>query len=294
MPYFSEREEGARPRDLEDIGEGPWGGIHHQIRRYLAKGSFTAMTDESEFRRALRADIPHFSKNEDLAMLPPTLVALDVIEFCWRLIEKPTRVEDPRPFEVRLFPPGPVSQGRKEFREAVNQIFRRNGLVYELRPEGHVERLVPREMRELLEVTRFRSGDEQLDQMLETALQKFVDPDEEVRRDGLDNLWGAFERLKTTAKGRDKKEGAKAILDEVAGSESSKFRIELDREAQALTRIGNSFLIRHKETTQERLARPADVDFLFYRLLAFINLILRRPSPKGAGVSGGSNAASGV
>ena len=188
MEYFSEREEGPQPPDQENIGEVPWGGIDTLIRRYLAKGAFTSTTTESEFWRALRAEIPDFSGNRNPAAPPPTLAVLDLIEFCSRLIEKPIYTEDPPFPDFRPFCPGSVSRCRKEFCEAVNRIFRRNGLVYELRPEGHIERLVPPEMRDLLEAARTRSGDAQLEQMLEAALQKFVDPDEEVRREALKDL----------------------------------------------------------------------------------------------------------
>jgi len=252
------------------------------IRRYLVKGAFTATTNESEFWQAVRAEIPNLpeiGENGDLAAPPPTLVALDVIEFCWRLIEKPVHTEEPDPLEFRFFPdPGPVSQGRKEFCATVNRILRRNGLVYELRDNGYIERLVPPVWQRALAVTQFRSGDEQLDQMVEWAIQKFVDPDEEVRREALKDLWDAWERLKSIGTGSNKREQTKSILDEAAGSVSPNFREELDREAATLTRIGNTYQIRHSEITQERLARTVHADYFFFRLFAFIHMILRRPS----------------
>ena len=42
-----------------------------------------------------------------------------------------------------------------------------------------------------------------------------------------------------------------------------------------LTKIGNTFRIRHSETSQEDLRSPEQVDYLFGRLFAFIRLILK-------------------
>lgn len=42
-----------------------------------------------------------------------------------------------------------------------------------------------------------------------------------------------------------------------------------------LTTIGNSFRIRHSETTQEALTSPDQVDYLFARMFAFVRTILR-------------------
>lgn len=42
MTYFSEREEGERPRQNEEIGEGAWGGIQALVRARIEDGSFGA------------------------------------------------------------------------------------------------------------------------------------------------------------------------------------------------------------------------------------------------------------
>ena len=59
-------------------------------------------------------------------------------------------------------------------------------------------------------------------------------------------------------------------------SQEQKFREILDKEAQVLTDIGNSFQIRHSEITQTPLTQNEHVDYLFHRLFALIFLVLRR------------------
>ena len=279
MEYFSERQEGVKPREHETIGKVPWEGIDSHVRRYLANKSFGAMSDDNVFWRTLRAEVPElpeFFEFGDLPEPPPTLVVLDLIEFCWNSIEKPIRGED-----HYWGKPDFVAEGQQEFRSVVNRIFRRNGLAYELGTDGRIERVLTPVLQNALATTRSYSGDDRLDQILERARQKFLDPDEGIRLEALKELWDAWERLKTLGNGRDKKEQTKSILDDTAGSHSPNFRVELEREASALTAIGNMFQIRHSETTQEPLAQSAHVDYLFHRLFALIQMIIRRQSRSG-------------
>lgn len=72
MTYFSEREEGKRPRENEEIGEGVWGGNQALIGARIENGSFGASypetcpdgagpvgTDEGALWQAMRAEIPN-------------------------------------------------------------------------------------------------------------------------------------------------------------------------------------------------------------------------------------------
>jgi hypothetical protein len=71
MKYFSEREQGERPRSVEDLTEVVWSGIKTEIAARIADGSFGARypdtcrlgrgpvgTDEFAFWNAMRARIP--------------------------------------------------------------------------------------------------------------------------------------------------------------------------------------------------------------------------------------------
>ena len=85
---------------------------------------------------------------------------------------------------------------------------------------------------------------------------KFLDPDPEKRKESLEALWDAWERLKTLG-GHDKREHIKALLDQASGPSSPKFREAVEREARELTCLGNSLHIRHSETSQEPLNESA-------------------------------------
>lgn len=290
--YFSEIEEGERPRDQEEICERAWRGIRARIRARINDGSFGANfpamceessgvkigCDENDFWEALRSEVTSLQNNSrlDLPEEPPrTLDILDMIQFCWQCVGKPIEIGYHNLFQhhhLRF----DIEVGQEEFRNDINRIFRRNGLIYELTKEGNIKRLVSPVLREAIESTEFRTDDTVLNGMLEKAKCKFLDPKETTRREALETLWDAWERLKTLSSGRDKKAQTMSLLDRTAGSSSSKFRAVLEREARELSCIGNSLQIRHSEIDQENLSENEYVDYLFHRLFCFIQLILRR------------------
>jgi hypothetical protein len=285
MTYFSEREKGERPRESEQIGEIAWGGLQALVRARIDDGSFGATypeacpdgrgpigTNDSSFWQAMQAEIPGLPERPWYPSPdgpPRTLDILDMLEFCWRSVGKPAQ----RGFHEyfgHYHLSFDIDAGRAEFAEAVNRILRRNGLAYELTGSGQIQRLAPPVLRETLASCQFRTGDNELNRVLKTARRKFLDPDEAVRRESLEALWDAWERLKTLGTGADKKAQVSALLDTTAGGSSPKFREALEREARELTAIGNSLQIRHSEVNQERLAESTHVDYLFQRLFGLV------------------------
>ncbi len=286
MLYFSEREEGERPRNNEEISRLVWEGVQALMNARVVDGSFGATypencpdgsmptgTNEDAFNQAMRAEIPELQKqpNADPAR---ALMILDVIEFCWLHIGKPITggYHDYFKHNHLTFD---VEVGREMFREAINRIFRRNGIVYELKGDGHIERLGPTVLHEELISAHFSTGDSELNNMLETARRKFLDKNEATRREALKDLWGAWERLKTLGEGQNKKAQVTYLLDTTAGLSSPVFRNVLEKDAEKLTEIGNRLFIRHFETSQERIAKHEHVDYLFHRLFALVQVILR-------------------
>ena len=285
--YFSDREIGEAPLTVSEIPYTVWRGVAGFIVDRIEDGSFGTSfpeycpdgrgpygTDETRFWEAVRSEIPNLAKVNDPLENQPALVDLmDLIEFCWQRVGKPEPYQfheffghDHLNFDDDL--------GRSEFRDAVNLIFRRNGLVYELTEDGEIERIAPAGFREPLLRTQFHTGEAELDRMLETARRKFMHPAESVRREALEKLWDAWERLKTIEPGKDKASQVTALLDRAGGPPGSKFRDMLESEAQELTRVGNTFQIRHSETSQESLRASDHVDYLFQRLFSLIRLLL--------------------
>ena len=287
MTYFSERETGEVPRTKEEIGTEAWGGILTTIRSRIYDGSFACRfaeicpdghgpyaTDEKAFMTALRAEVPNlpmFIQREDV---PSTVPILDMIEFCGRHAAQAIKRGKYHDFFQHYHLEFDLERGRESFREDMNRILRRNGLAYELNEEGAIERLAPIGLREALAHSTFATGDTDLDEMLEAARRKFLGPEEAGRREALEKLWDAWERLKTVEPGADKRAQINALLDRAARSPSSNFRSMLESEAAELTKIGNTFQIRHTETSQERLSCSYEVDYLFHRLFCLVRFLL--------------------
>ena len=303
VEYFSEREGHAVPRDREEITDVVRDGICAIIQARVEDGSFGVsfrMTCEDEpvaigteadnFWRAMNASVSGDSRwphSCDRAWIendgpPSTLQILDTIEFCWQHIAKPKEGYYHRYFGHFHLTFDQYS-GREDFRQAIEDIFRRNGIAYELTETGRVERLLPSEFGLIASRSEFHTGDDELNRLLSTARTKFLDPKPDVRREAVESLWDAWERLKTLSSGTDKKAQASAMLDSVAGGDSPKFRQALEKEALELTSIGNSLRIRHSETTQEKLATSEHVDYVFQRMFSLIWMILRTQQMVGVG-----------
>lgn len=285
--YFSDRERGPRARATEEITEASWGALVAIVRSRLGDGSFAQKfpvecpdgkgiyaSDSESFGLALRGHIPELKWPLDPDNLPDTLAGLDLLEFGHRYIAKP--IQTPNGFHS-FFDHWHLAfkkdLGEEEFRDEVNRVLSRSGLAFTLEDDGRVTRLAGPGLDETLRASIFDTGDDELDSLLESARSKFLSPDPKTRREALEKLWDAWERLKTIERQLDKKASIGRLLDEAAKEPS--FRARLESEAKELTEIGNKFRIRHSEVTQIQLKSGRHVDYLFHRMFAMIHLLLR-------------------
>lgn len=295
MEYFSDKERGPKPRSEENISPSVWGGIVAIVRSLVSTGAFgehfpevcpdgagPVGNDERMLSMALRAEVPEIewplktSKTEyfeEAPFSPDTLVVLDVIQFCYVHVSKPI-IGDYHSFFQHHHLSFDVDAGKKDFREKVNRIFLRNGIAYELGNDGNIIRLAPPGLREELASADFQTGDNTLNQILMEARRKFLNPDQAVRKEAVERLWDAWERLKSIDNPSDKKKSITQLLDKASAEPS--FKVILEEEAHKLTSIGNSYHIRHSEVSQIAITDPSHLDYLFHRLLSLIILLLKK------------------
>ena len=286
MRYWTDREYGARPRTEDVIDERVWDGLHSLIRIAIDDGSFGYRFPEEcpdggaacgcnwqAFGQVLRAEVPSIDWPPANQELPPTHAVLDVLEFCASAVGEPIKGTNHRFFKHHHLSWNREA-GLARFLSDVNRIFARNGVAYELTPDGQARRLLPEPLAEALRSMVFKTGDDETDRLLETARHRIALPKEDDRRDALEKLWDAFERVKTLEPGSDKRQRADALLDRAAVP-GTEFRKILGEESFALTRIGNTFRIRHSEVDQERLRSLKHVDYLFWRMFAFVWMVLK-------------------
>lgn len=275
-----------RPRTIDVVDERVWSGLFTLIDTRIGDGSFgyrfpeqcpdgrgPCGCDSRAFGRVLTAEVPWANWPLTHMDLPDTPAILDILEFCATAVGAPVE-EDFHPFFGHSHLSWDRDAGLTRFINEVNLLFSRNGVGYELTAQGAARRLLPQPLSDSLSWTIFATADAETDRLLENARQRISLPKAEDRRDALEKLWDAFERLKTLEPGADKRSQAEALLDRVA-TPGTKFRHVLGEEAMTLTKIGNTFRIRHSETSQETLASLQQVDYLFGRLFAFILILLK-------------------
>jgi hypothetical protein len=117
-----------------------------------------------------------------------------------------------------------------------------------------------------------KTGDHVLDELIFEACRAFRESAPSAARVSVEKLWDAWERLKTVRIPSDKRASISAILDTAAGG--SELRSVLEEEATALTRLGNTFRIRHSEVGKYELPMPEHYEYLFHRLYAVMHLLL--------------------
>ena len=283
--HFTDREYGVRPAVSETIDERVWRALHSAIDMRIDNGAFgyrfTAMCvdgdgpcgcDRRSFAQFLQAEVPWvewpLSDNE----VPETPVVLDLLEFCAKAVGEPI-LGAYHSYQHHHHMRWDRDAGLANFVAEVNVLFQRNGIAFKLDDVGYAQRILPQPVAHTLGWQMFRTGDAQLDGMLEYARSHFLSPKLDDRRDATEKLWDAFERMKTLEPGVDKKAQADALLDRAAAP-GSKLRVALGEEAKALTGIGNSLRIRHSEVTQEMIDRSEQLDWLFVRMFSFLRMLL--------------------
>lgn len=283
--YFSDREGGPRPRILEEFSATAWGGVTALFQSLVSTGAFgidypntcpdglgAIGTNEDTLAMAVRADLPDLPWPLESWSVPPALVVLDLIQFSFQHVAEPIRGGFHK-FFGHYHLTFDRNKGQGSFRDRANKVLARNGLAYELQSDGRITRLAPPMLAEALASAAFRTADAELNRILESARSKFLSPDPDLRREALEKLWDAWERLKTVLYPDDKKQSVSALLDRVAPTYN--LRSVLETEARELTRIGNDFQIRHSEANRIPIESSAHIDYLFHRLFAMIQLLLK-------------------
>jgi hypothetical protein len=285
--FFSDREGESRPRTQEEITDAAWRGIVAVVMRrfedgslardfpeYCEDGPWIISASQPQIYNLLNGLVPELGGWPRAGERPRTPVALDLIDFVAQRVAEPVRNGYHQHFD-HWHLEFDEEAGQAKFRSDIDEVFARNGVAFEIGPDNRVRRLGPPVVRETLRAALFNTGDRETDALLEVARERFLDPNVERRREGLEKLWDAFERVKTIEPGKDKKAKTTALLDRVAG-QGTGLRDRLETESFELTSIGNKFQIRHTETDKEPVSDPAIVDYMFARAFALVWLELQK------------------
>ena len=284
-PLFTERTGAAKPRIYETLTTTASSALWTLLKTRLNEEWFGyrfpdrcgdgypyAGTDHTKLAEALMmwgVSWPEGSITTLIEFPDPEL--FDLIEFAYEHVAQPGEPSF-HSYMGHSHYSYDVDAGRAKFAEDVNRIFARNGIAYELE-HGEIIRPAPAVLHESLAAGIFNTDDQLLDEILQAAREKFLNRSLPIRREALEKLWDAWERLKTVLPGKDKKAGVAALLD--AAATEPVLRKRLEDEAIALTQIGNTFMIRHAETDKIPVKDSIVVDYLFHRMFSLIQLLLK-------------------
>lgn len=283
---FSDRELGPKPRTSEEINAKVWGGIYSAIQKRIDDGSFgygfpeqcpdgygISGCDTEKLQLSVQAEIPDLAWTLTPSTVPSLYEIFDLLELLHQNVGKPSAWEFHSYFRHSHLN-FDLEEGQQLFRDEINRIMSRNGVAFEFASDGRIQRIAPSVLHEDLTTSEFNTGDDQLDNLLEGSRRKFLDPQLNIRKEALEKLWDAWERLKTLELPSDKKQSIQILLGKAA-SETALYTL-LDTEAGELTRIGNNFMIRHTEVGKIPITESEQVDYLFHRLFSLILLLLRK------------------
>ncbi|KJS11848.1 MAG: hypothetical protein VR67_11750 [Peptococcaceae bacterium BRH_c8a] len=162
-----------------------------------------------------------------------------------------------------------------KYRSEINNIFKKTGLLYTLTEARTVERVVKDSpLSTEIETTAEQVSEVGTKELLEEAIMLFKQPHPSARKDAVEKIWDALERLKTYYTELDKKASAAKIVKDMANGQAE-FITLFNAEFKALTDIGNSFRIRHHETNKIDITDSRHYDYFFNRCLSLIGLAIQ-------------------
>lgn len=161
------------------------------------------------------------------------------------------------------------------FRQEINDIFEKTGLLYKLSESGEIERVIENAiLNEQIVQLANKTTEVGLKNLLEESISLFKRPNPEDIRNATEKIWDAFERLKSYYSTMDKKSSAQKIVSEVSNGQADIENLISD-EFLMLTKIGNSYRIRHHETDKLEITDIKHYEYFFNRCLSLISLALQ-------------------
>lgn len=162
-----------------------------------------------------------------------------------------------------------------QFRDEINGIFQKTGLLYELNTNLQVERIVENSpITPAVESAIAAVKEAGARELLQEAILLHRSPYPADIRNAVEKLWDAYERLKTYYTTMNKAKSAEKIVNDMAAGQAPYVTL-FDTEFRALTKIGNDFRIRHHETDKVEITDVRYYDYFFNRCLSLIALAIQ-------------------
>lgn len=129
-------------------------------------------------------------------------------------------------------------------------------------------------MEVLIKKYTYSGDDGELNKLIDYAISNIIKPRLGDRQIALEKLWDAFERIKTYYEKNDKKKSVAELI-EKASEGFPDFNDLINAEMTYLTKVGNRYRIRHHETDKIEISSSHHIDYLFYRMMSMISLLIK-------------------
>lgn len=236
--------------------------------------------DETNFINTLKLLIPDLYINEAGKVDLPSeenynqLALIDYIEFfAQNIMDITVTWNNPKYRDFEYIDCLSTKYITNNFRDEINNIFNLAALTFVLNENGNIERInewcsfVDEIQKDIEKV-----NEDGLEELLEEAVKLYKDPNPVSRKNAVEKLWDAFERLKTYY-GANKKQSADKLVNSMATNNEYFLQLFND-EFQVLTRIGNECRIRHHEMDKVEISEEY-YDYLFHRCISLIGLAIK-------------------
>jgi hypothetical protein len=152
-----------------------------------------------------------------------------------------------------------------EFAMQINSIFKLNSITYKLENGKLINTLDV----SISSTTMSGISETGLKELVLEAVRYYSENNKEI---AVEKLWDAFERLKTYYSPQlNKAKSAEKIIEDMSASEPH-YKAIYEQEFRTLTNIGNSFRIRHHETTKIDIGDSRQYDYFYKRCLALVSV----------------------
>lgn len=242
--------------------------------------------DETKLGNDLQYEIPSLYRNEYGAIVVPEkelreesksydqFALLDYIEFIRINCRDIKRSEWHSYYGHSDLSFASTNQIGDKFEEEINQLFEKTGLLYRFNEDHIIERVEEYGVLNETIVEQISTIPEDgVKKLLIDAVALHKTPNPLAQKDAVEKIWDALERLKTYYSA-DKKVSSNRLAEEMAGG-SQPYIDLFEEEFLKLSKIGNSFRIRHHETDKTEITDLRHYDYFFNRCLSIIALSIQ-------------------
>lgn len=161
------------------------------------------------------------------------------------------------------------------FKDEINEIFQKTGLLYCLNDDWQIERIVENSPL-TSEIEKTIVGVKELGtrELLQEAIAYYKEPRPGNRQIAVEKMWDAFERLKSYYPAMKKNESADKVISNMAAGQPAYIEL-FTAEFKVLTKIGNEYRIRHHETDKIEIMDLRFYDYFFNRCLSLLALAIQ-------------------